>query len=70
MKLIHKVKCMIGKHEYQVTRKVSHDIAELKCLHCGKEFAINISAKALLPLDKELKDLHEYMLTGDIRLLR
>ena len=28
---------------------------------CGKEFGINTFAKSLLPLDEELKELHNYL---------
>ncbi len=69
MKIIHKIKCLFRRHGYIETRKISPGIHELKCIHCGKEFAMNSYVKAVLPLDEELRNLHEFILTGDMKYL-
>jgi hypothetical protein len=52
------VVCKVFNHKYKHKRKITNTIHELKCSRCGKEFGINTSAKSLLPLDEELKELH------------
>ena len=53
------VVCFIFGHRYKVTKRVTKSIAELQCKRCKKEFGINTNCESLLPLDKELKELHK-----------
>lgn len=53
------VVCFIFGHRYKVTKRITKSIAELQCKRCKKEFGINTSCESLLPLDKELKELHK-----------
>lgn len=62
MKLWKKMKCKLGNHEYVVTREITESVSELKCKNCGKEFGINHDIHCILPLDKELKDMHDFIL--------
>lgn len=62
IKLWKNLKCMFGRHEYFVTRKVSSSIQELKCRNCGKEFGINHDLRCVIPLDEELRNVHDFML--------
>jgi hypothetical protein len=50
--------CWLFGHRYKVTRRITKSIAELQCPRCKKEFGINTTAKALLPMDDELRSLH------------
>jgi hypothetical protein len=50
--------CWLFGHRYKVTRRITKSIAELQCPRCKKEFGINTSAQALLPMDDELRSLH------------
>ena len=52
------VVCFIFGHRYKVTKRITKSISELQCKRCKKEFGINTSCESLLPLDKELKELH------------
>lgn len=56
------LRCLFGKHKYKITRKISDNIQELTCTRCNKEFGINHDVQAVLPLDKELKDAHDFIL--------
>lgn len=53
------VVCFIFGHRYKVTKRITKSISELQCKRCKKEFGINTSCESLLPLDKELKELHK-----------
>lgn len=50
--------CWVFGHKYKVTRRITKNIAELQCPRCKKEFGINTTTQALLPMDDELKSLH------------
>jgi hypothetical protein len=50
--------CWVFGHRYKVTRRITQSIAELQCPRCKKEFGINTTAQALLPMDDELRSLH------------
>jgi len=50
--------CLGFGHKYKVTRRITKSIAELQCPRCKKEFGINTTAQALLPMDDELRSLH------------
>lgn len=50
--------CYFFGHKYSVTRRINKEIAELTCSRCKKEFAINTYVQSLLPLDNELRELH------------
>lgn len=54
--------CFLIGHKYKTTRRISNNIAELKCARCGKEFAIHTHVKTLLPLDHDLITLHNDIL--------
>lgn len=57
-----KILCRLFGHRYKVTKRISRSIAELKCKRCSCEFGINTDAQALLPLDNELRELHEELI--------
>lgn len=50
--------CWVFGHRYKVTRRLTKSIAELQCPRCKKDFGINTTTQALLPMDDELKSLH------------
>lgn len=54
--------CLFGKHKYKITRKISHNIQELKCIKCNKEVGINHDLQVVLPLDDELRSEHDFIL--------
>ena len=47
--------CRCVAHDLVITKKVSVDIQELRCLRCGGQYAICHSARAFLPLTAEIK---------------
>lgn len=54
-----KLFCFLFGHKYRLVKKITKSIYELDCKRCGCEFGMNTSVQALLPLDAELKSLHE-----------
>ena len=69
--IIEKVKCCFAAvicrcvfHKLIITRKVSDNIQELKCLRCGREFAICHSEKAFLPLNEEIRKHNDMVSNG------
>jgi hypothetical protein len=60
--MFNKINCLLGKHKYKIIREISPTIRELKCINCGKEFAMNDNIKCILPLDNELKELNNCLL--------
>jgi hypothetical protein len=57
-----KIICKIFGHKYRLLRIISPYTRELKCERCKREFGMNDEAKAVLPLDFELRNLHEMLL--------
>jgi len=51
--------CFFTRHVLVETWKVTPHISEMKCQRCGKEFGIHHDLRSVIPLDKELKDLHD-----------
>lgn len=60
-----KIICYLFGHKYTLLRKISATTRELKCSRCKKEFGMNDAAKAVIPLDFELKELHNSVLKVD-----
>ena len=58
-----KLLCLIFGHKYKVIRDITPYIRELRCKRCKKEFGMNDDVKILLPLDQELKDAHNILIT-------
>ena len=60
-----KIICKLLGHKYYVYAKPKENLGNgvrwLKCKRCRKDFVINNSIKTLLPMDFELKDLHEWI---------
>lgn len=60
-----KLFCFLFGHKYKLFMRINKNIDEIYCKRCGKEFAINHELKILLPLDKDLLNLHnEIILTS------
>ena len=59
-----KILCFIFGHKYYVYAKPKENWASgirwLKCKRCRESFAMNDRVKALLPMDRELRDMHEW----------
>lgn len=57
--------CKIFGHKYYVyarpTESWSNGIRWLKCRRCGRDFAMNARVKALIPMDFEIMDMHEWV---------
>jgi hypothetical protein len=62
LEMLHTVLCCLIGHKYRYTRLINHNISELQCPRCGKEFAMHTDAEMLLPLDKDLTKLHNEIL--------
>ena len=54
--------CKLFGHKYILKRNICPGIRELACTRCKKEFGMNDAAQAVLPLDFELKELHDDIL--------
>lgn len=52
---------VFGAHKYQRIMKMSDHSHLLKCAICKKYFAMNTSARVLVPWDQELEDFHVSM---------
>lgn len=57
--------CYVAGHRYKVTRRISKRVAELICTRCDKEFGIHTGVPSLLPLDDELRQIHNDMLLNN-----
>jgi len=57
-----KLICYLFNHKYRLLRKISPSVREIKCTRCLQEFGMNDNLKALIPLDGELRDIHNEML--------
>jgi len=55
--------CRVFGHRYEITRVITPQIKELRCERCGELFAMNGDVRALLPLDKELVDAHNFIVS-------
>lgn len=55
--------CYLLGHKYRLKRRITENISELICKRCHKEFGINCRVKSLLPMDDELRELHEGIIT-------
>lgn len=53
--------CHLLGHKYRLLRKISPTTRELICKRCKAQFGMNDDAKAILPLDKELIELHSWI---------
>lgn len=51
--------CRLFGHCYKFLRQVTPSICEVKCARCEKEFGMNHDVRVLLPMDDELKQIHE-----------
>lgn len=56
---MNKLFCVLIGHKYRVLRNVSHEIREIECARCKKQFGMHDGLKVLLPLDQEMRDAHE-----------
>lgn len=54
--------CAAFGHKYKLKRRINYQIAELTCKRCKKEFGINKQVESVLPMDDELKAIHEDLL--------
>lgn len=63
--LIPKLYCSLFKHDYQVTKRVTHHVKEYTCRHCKKEFTTNSNGQLteLTPKFKEINDILERIYT-------
>ena len=61
MKRLNDMICYLFRHDYYVTKKITSNIYELKCRRCKKGFAINTWVKSVLPLDDELRRIHDFL---------
>lgn len=57
---MNKILCFIFGHKYRLLKIVSPTTRELKCKRCNREFGMNDDAKVVLPMDKELRDVHNW----------
>jgi hypothetical protein len=53
--LFRKLKCMFGFHRMALVKPLSPQSDMIACCDCQKRFAINYSARIVLPWDRELE---------------
>lgn len=56
---IKSILCRLFGHRYRFLRQITPSICEVKCERCKSEFGMNHTVRVLLPLDDELKQMHE-----------
>lgn len=60
---MNKLLCDILGHKYKLKRTISYSIREVKCTRCKQEFGMNDRAECILPMDDELIELHDDILS-------
>jgi len=55
--------CAAFGHKYKLKRRITKNISEMVCKRCKKEFGINCAVKSILPMDDELREMHEDLQT-------
>lgn len=55
--------CAVFGHKYKLKKHITKDIHESVCKRCKKEFAINWAAKTILPMDDQLREIHQHLQT-------
>lgn len=55
--------CTLFGHKYRLKRKITSNIREIKCIRCFQEFGMNDELRAVLPLDDELKEAHNSLIS-------
>jgi hypothetical protein len=60
---MRKLLCSIFGHTFRLHRHVTTGIREVGCVRCKQLFGMNDFAQAVLPLDQELRDLHDGFIT-------
>lgn len=54
--------CQLFGHQYTMFRRVIPGIREVCCVRCAKLFAVNDSLETVLPLDNELRQMHDELI--------
>lgn len=54
--------CAAFGHKYKLKRRINYHVAELVCKRCKEEFGINKQVETVLPMDDELRAIHEDLL--------
>ncbi len=54
--------CRLFGHKYTLKRNITPYLKEIKCERCKKEFGMNDKTQSVLPLDNDLKKLHNELL--------
>lgn len=58
MKIINKIKCFYGYHDFFVLKEFTPKQRMVACSRCKKIWAMNDDVKAFLPWDKEFEELY------------
>lgn len=53
--------CYLFRHKYILKKRITSYVREIKCTRCKQEFAMNDHTQSVLPLDDELKELHNML---------
>ncbi len=72
MSILEKIKlarlgCITGCHQFETIRVVNAEVKEVKCRNCGKEFGIYDGISSCLPLDDEMKAVHNSLIISKIK---
>ena len=64
MKLLWRVRCWFGMHDYYEVRRLNMWSHLMGCKNCPNLWGMNTQARALIPWTMELEEHHRFM--GDI----
>lgn len=60
-----KIKCFLGRHEFEFVKELSDQAAKFKCSACQKEIAFNRHLWVTLPWSDELAEFYSRFNTTD-----
>jgi len=58
MKIINKIKCLLGLHHYYKVRVLTLQTDLVGCRHCNKYFGMNHAVRIFLKFDKDMYNLY------------
>lgn len=58
-RLIRRVCCFFGRHDYRVTQKMSVRARRIACPHCGGMWGMNDDVRVFIDWDAELHRMYE-----------
>lgn len=54
--------CKFFKHKYKVKRHIIVGVLEVYCTRCKREFGMSALSETIIPMDDELRELHNELM--------